>query len=284
MKSAIPYFGGKTTTAPWIVSMLPAHQHYVEPFCGSLAVLLAKPPSPQETVNDLDGRLVNFWRVLRDATGDLVRACEMTPHSRAEYSDALARIGDESLPGLERARLAWVILHQGRGRRFDGHEGWRHAIGRASTGGGQHPVATTIDRAVDLIAPCAERLRTVTLECLPALDLIAKYGAHRDVLLYVDPPYLGTTRSGPNRYGLEMASEAGHRELAGALGACKAAVVLSGYTSPLYDELYGGWHCERLSTTTGNGADGKRSRVEVLWSNRPLGAQGVLDLGLGYAA
>lgn len=279
MKPPVPYFGSKYGIADWIVSLLPPHEHYVEPFAGSLAVLLAKAPAGQETVNDLDARLVTFWRVLRDRSDDLIRVCELTPHSRAEYSAALARIGDETLDDLERARLAWVILHQGRGRRFDGHEGWRHAVGRTTTGGHQRRVAMTIDNAVDLIAPCAERLRGVTLECLPALDLVAKYGANPDVLLYVDPPYLGATRPGPRRYGREMVGEADHRELAEALAGCRAAVVLSGYASPLYGELYAGWHRESLATATGNGAAGNRSRTEVLWSNRRLGAQLALDLG-----
>ncbi|MGW2090554.1 DNA adenine methylase, partial [Streptomyces sp. NPDC001880] len=88
MKSPVPYFGAKGRTAPWIVSVLPAHQHYVEPYCGGLSVLLAKQPSPMETVNDLDRELVTFWRVLRDRPADLIRACALTPHSRDELAAA----------------------------------------------------------------------------------------------------------------------------------------------------------------------------------------------------
>lgn len=283
MKPPIPYFGSKAAIADWIVPLLPAHEHYVEPFAGSLAVLLAKAPSAQETVNDLDGRIVNFWRMLRTRPDDLARVTALTPHSRAEYADALARVNEPGIDDLERARLVWVLLHQGRGRRLDGHEGWKHAVGR-TTPGAPRRVAATICNALDGLAPAAERLREVSLECLPALDLIAKYGANPGVLLYVDPPYLGSTREPSARYGVEMKSEVEHRELAEALSACRAGVVLSGYASPLYDELYAGWHRESLSTATGNGSAGNRSRTEVLWSNRPLGAQGVLDLGLGEVA
>ena len=278
VKPPIPYFGSKATIADWIVSLLPAHEHYVEPYAGSLAVLLAKTPSQQETVNDLDGRIVNFWRMLRTRADDLSRVCALTPHSRAEYADALARLNEPGIDDLERARLVWVLLHQGRGRRLDGHEGWKHAVGR-TTSGAPRRVAAAICNALDRLAPAAERLREVSLECLPALDLIGKYGAQRSVLLYVDPPYLGSTREPSARYGVEMKSEADHRELAGALSACRADVVLSGYTSPLYDELYADWHRESLATATGNGSVGTRGRTEVLWSNRPLSAQGVLDLG-----
>ena len=80
----IPYFGGKQALAPWIVSLFPKHGHYVEPYCGSLAVLLAKSPARMETVNDTDSKLMTFWRVLRDRPIDLARVCALTPHSRAE--------------------------------------------------------------------------------------------------------------------------------------------------------------------------------------------------------
>jgi len=88
----------------------------------------------------------------------------------------------------------------------------------------------------------------------------------------VDPPYLGSVRS--LNYQHEMPSDAEHEELAAALLACRAAVVLSGYDSPLYDRLYAGWHRTEIEAFNGNGAD--RSRTEVLWSNRPLAAPATL--------
>lgn len=84
MKPPVIYYGAKTRVADQIVRMFPDHAHYIEPYCGSLAVLLAKPPSKMETVNDLDGDLVHFWRMLRNRTAELERACALTPHSLAE--------------------------------------------------------------------------------------------------------------------------------------------------------------------------------------------------------
>lgn len=112
----------------------------------------------------------------------------------------------------------------------------------------------------------------MSLENLPALDLIAKYGKQTRVCLYVDPPYLGTTRGWGNNYRHEMKSELEHRELAAALLGCRAPVVLSGYTSPLYDELFADWNRYETSTFTGN-AKTDKGRTEVLWSNRELGGQ-----------
>ncbi|MFF9123200.1 DNA adenine methylase [Streptomyces sp. NPDC014889] len=269
MKSPVPYFGSKRSVASWIVSLLPEHAHYVEPYAGGLSVLLAKPPSAMETVNDLDGDLVNFWRILRDRPADLLRACELTPHARAELTGAWEPTEDE----VERARRVWVRLTQGRGGMMR-RSGWRHYT---TTSRSSFSMPDHLDAYRDRLLPAAERIASVSLECLPALTMIGKYGAARDVLLYVDPPYLGTTRSHRNRYGAEMRGETEHRELAAALADCRAAVVLSGYHSPLYDELYDGWHRYERSATTGNGK-GDKTRTEVLWANRPLAEQaGLFD-------
>lgn len=262
MKPPVPYFGSKRRTAPWIASLLPAHEHYVEPYCGGLSVLLTKAPSKLETVSDLDGQLMTFWRVLREQPDALARACALTPHSRAEHDAAY-----QDAPGddLETARRVWVRLTQGRGGTLR-KTGWRQYVNPAGTA---TSLPGCLDGYVDRLAAAAERLHAVSLESLPALELIGRYGRHAGVLLYVDPPYLGSTRSFAN-YRHEMRTEGEHRELAAALSECAAAVVLSGYHSPLYDDLYAGWH--RLETAArADNATGDRARTEVLWANRPLG-------------
>lgn len=260
-RSPVPYFGSKQRIAPWIASILPDHQHYVEPYCGGLSVLLAKRPAPMETVNDLDGQLMTFWRVLRDRPADLIRACALTPHSRAELAAAHEPTEDE----LELARRVWCRLAQGRAGTLR-PTGWRHYTAPAGSSTGMPGYMAGY---VDRLAAAAERLHAVSLESLPALDLITKYGAARDVLLYVDPPYLGTVRTVGSRYQHEIRGAEEHRELAAALHDCEAAVVLSGYDSPLYRELYAGWDRASHAATTGNGGT-DRARTEVLWSNRPL--------------
>lgn len=255
-----------------IADLLPAHGHYVEPYCGSLSVLLAKAPSVHETVNDLDADVVTFWRVLRDRPDDLARVCALTPHARAEHA---ASRDLEAYDDLERARRVFVRLTQGRAGQLR-HTGWRHYVKPA---GSSLSMPDYLAAYVERIAPVAERLRHVSLECLPALDIIAKYGVDPDVLLYVDPPYLGTTRTrSQDGYREEMRAATDHRDLAEALHTARAAVVLSGYASDLYDrELYPGWDRHTIAADTGQG-DGWGNRTEVLWSNRPLGQQLRLDL------
>src|SRR5688572_12187765 len=124
MKPPIPYFGGKITIAPAIAALLPDHGHYVQPYGGSLAVLLAKRPAPIETVTGFDQALVTFWRVLRSRPDDLARAASLTPHSRAEHDAAYDLV---DVDDLEAARRVWIQLTQGRaGTRRK--TGWRHHV------------------------------------------------------------------------------------------------------------------------------------------------------------
>ena len=272
MKPPFAYYGGKTTLAERIADLLPEHRHYVEPFAGSLAVLLAKAPAPFETVNDLDGDLMAFWRVLRDQPDELARVCALTPHSRAEHLAAYDRPSD--LDDLERARRVWVCLTQGRGGTLRA-TGWRFF---------QDPGDRSPTSMPDYLASYVERMRqaagriaNVSLEARDALTVISEYGQHPGVCIYADPPYLGTTRSS-RQYQVEMSHEAEHRELADALRACNASVVLSGYHSPLYDDLYASWHRVELAAFTGQANTAGR-RTEVLWSNRPLVDTLALDFG-----
>ena len=255
MKPPMPYYGGKQRIADRIVATFPDHLHYVEPFAGGLSVLLAKEPSKLETVNDLDQTLLTFWRVLRDRTEDLMRVCTFTPHSRNELD--LCRQPMDGLDELEIARRIWSQLVQGRaGRRT--RTGWRYYIDRTATGA---TMATYLRGYVERMPPAAARLASVQLECMPALDVIARYGRAPEVLLYVDPPYLSSTRRSL-QYVHEMHTEAEHAELAEALNATAASVVLSGYRSPLYNRLYADWDSVEIPASTQHAR-----RVEVLWTN-----------------
>jgi DNA adenine methylase len=268
VKPPFTYFGGKMSIAGQIVTLLPAHDHYVEPFAGSLAVLLAKPPSRAETVNDLDGDLMNFWQVLRDRPADLERACLLTPHSRIEYQQACQPLDD--MADLERARRVWVRLTQGRHRTAIPWAGWRHRVN-----GLDNAFPAELSNTARRITPAAARLASVTLESLPALEIIAKYGKHPGTLIYADPPYPSGVRGIRPRYAAEMHGDDSHRELLKALSGCCGPVVLSGYACPLYDDALSSWHRREIATQTGNGT-GDLSRTEVLWSNRPFPGQGSL--------
>jgi DNA adenine methylase len=268
LKPPFAYYGGKTTLAPKIAGILPNHDHYVEPFAGSLAVLLAKDPTGWETVNDLDGDLVNFWKVLRDRPEELERVAMLTPHSRGEYEASGKLEGDD----LERARRVWARLTQGRSHSMK-PTGWWH--GRRAASRFTSP-PTDIEGFAGRILPAAERLKRVSIENRDALELIRDYGTEPTVCIYADPPYLGSTRAA--NYRVEMLEDDLHVQLAEALRECKASVVLSGYASPLYEELYPGWHRMELKAPTA--LSGRAAENEVLWSNVPLGMQEAFDFGI----
>lgn len=272
-KPPTPFYGGKQRIAAEIVSHFPPHQHYVEPYCGGLSVLLAKPPSRIETINDLDHHLITFWRVLRNQPEDLMRVCALTPHSRAELD--LCREPMDGLDDLEIARRVWSQLVQGRsGRRT--RTGWRFYINADRSTG----LAGYIRGYVGRMPAAAARLADVQLECRPALEVIDAYGQNPSALLYVDPPYLASTRRSL-QYVHEMHTTAEHAELAEALTQTRAAVVLSGYDSPEYRHWYQDWDRVEIPASTQQ-AGHHSPRTEVLWINRQI-ANPVLDLDGGAA-
>lgn len=260
------YFGAKMTIADQIIALFPEHDGYVEPFCGSLAVLLAKPVEPMEVVNDLSQDLITFWRVLRDRTEEFIQVCQLTPHSRAEMEMASNR---EGIDDLERARRVWVRLSQGRIGTLR-NTGWRFYL---DPNGTSSSFAKYMQAYKERLAPAAERLMHVSLECRPALEVIEAYGAVERNLLYVDPPYLARTRKSVG-YEHEMGSETDHAELLEVLRNTRAAVVLSGYDDALYDSMLPGWFKQSIRSRSQSG----RETTEVVWCNRPPGRQQAFDL------
>lgn len=261
------YYGSKVRLAPAIARMLPKHRVYVEPYAGSLAVLFAKEPVPHEVVNDRDDNVVHFLRTLRDDPERLARACRLTPHARSEYE--LAMHGGEVDDPVERARRWWVRVNQG----FNGgafRVGWSVSVKQGSNR------ARASAAVADRLEACAERLRTVAIECRPALEVIERF-AVPGAVVYLDPPYVRSSRAATKTrsrdYTYEM-SDDDHRELAALVRAKQdVAFILSGYACPLYDELYGDWWrwdigMDRPSTR--GTATGTSGAVEVLWANRPI--------------
>lgn len=265
VQSPVSYFGGKAFMADRLVAAFPAHRHFIECCGGSLAVLLAKKRSRMETVNDLDNTLQTFWRVLRDRPADLERVCVLTPHSRAERELAYSfPHGLDELDELETARRVFVALTQGRTGSIT-RTGWRHNVRPTST-----PMPIVLQRYSQRLAPAAARLQGVSLECRPAIEVVRSYGKERTSLLYVDPPYVtdpGIRRGG--EYKVEMTNRGEHQELLDACLSANAAVVVSGYSSEVYDAALAGWYRYEIPTSTQQGS-GHGQRTEVVWSNRVL--------------
>jgi DNA adenine methylase len=263
------YHGGKWRLAPWICAHFPAHRVYVEPFGGAASVLLRKPRSYGEIYNDLDGEIVNVFRVLRDQGAALRAALELTPFARAEFAESYTPHPDP----VEQARRTIVRSFQGFGSAAVCGEtsGFR----ANSTRSGTTPAHDWRSYPQHLPA-LIDRLRGVVIEQRDAMDVMQEHDGP-DTLHYVDPPYVHSTRSAKTRgtvtrkaYKHEMDDDQ-HRALAAALAKLRGMVVVSGYRCELYDEVFEGW--QRIDATTH--ADGARERVESLWLSRQIPQQGL---------
>lgn len=250
------YLGGKWILAPWIVSHMPKHRVYVEPFGGGAAVLLRKNRSHAEIYNDLDSEIVNLFRVLRDpeAAHRLVELIALTPFALDEYNLSYEACSDP----IEQARRTVIRSHMSfNAEAMSGAKvGFRDDARRAN-----RTPSNTWTNYPDGLLNVISRLTGVVIHNKKAEDLISQFDSH-DTLFYIDPPYVpGTRISG--KYLHEM-GESEHIDLATLLHTVEGKVMISGYPCDLYDEeLYSDWHrVERFST-----ADGGGKRTEILWMN-----------------
>lgn len=262
---AFGWYGGKFSHLGWLLPLLPKACHFCEPFAGSAAVLLNREPSPIETYNDIDGEVVNFFRVLRDQKDALIEAIGLTPFSREEFEAAISE-PIEGQSALERARRFYVRARQVRtGLAQTASSGrWAHCrlTSRARMAGAVSRWLGSIEDLPEI----AQRLLRVQIENAPALDVIERYDSE-NTLFYCDPPYPHSSRGDSNAYGYEM-TDNDHRGLAHVLHNAKGRVALSGYHCELLSDLYGDWWCTEAATKNCHSV--KEPRTEVLWTNYQL--------------
>jgi len=240
---------------------MPPHKSYVEPFFWGGGVFFNKPPSPVETINDMDGDVVNFFRVCRDRPDKLAEALRLTPWARDEREASYEPTGNE----LERARRFAVRCWMTFGAFRDKTRGWRHTTGKTPNAGPDNPNLWA--RLPQVVAEASKRLLEAQIENRPAINVIERFNGP-EVLIYADPPYLHDTRTAHGyAYEHEMAATE-HEELLRVLMAHKGMVLLSGYDHDLYNATLRGWRKETLDTTAERGA----VRTECLWIN-PAGAE-----------
>lgn len=260
---AIRYHGGKFRLASWIISHFPEHRCYVEPFGGGASVLLKKEPSEAEVYNDLDGDVVNLFRVLRDskAAQNLIDACALTPYARAEFNCAY----ENSDNPIEQARRLIVRATMGFGSAgaTKGKTGFRLDTKRNSA------TAQRIwARQPDNLAAVASRFSGVLIENRNAIQCMRDHDT-ASTLHFVDPPYVHETRvetAKNSAYRYEMTNEE-HVELLNAVKQLLGAVIICGYDSKLYNDSLIGWK-KVTRTTAANGFSGSVQRTECLWINQ----------------
>lgn len=257
--SAFSYPGSKYSHLDWLLPLLPPTNVFVDVFGGSAAVLLNRAPSRYEIYNDINGHVVNFFRVLRDPakTEALISQLRNTPYSREEFAEAHSECEDD----VERARRFYIRARQS----FSGKMGdrtWDISIGPTA------PKAHTWKRAVDGLGVVAERLREIHIEHARWRKVLETYDGPQ-TLFYIDPPYGDVSGNVTEAFG-GVFGIAEHMDLSDAVKRLEGKVAVSGYAG-MYDALYERWcrHEEtaRLTTMSRNG---KALRAEVLWTNYEL--------------
>ena len=250
------YHGGKWILAKWIINLFPKHKIYTETFGGAASVLLQKPRSYAEIYNDLDGDIVNLFKVARDNGNELKRLLELTPFSRAEFDLSYENSDDQ----IEQARRTVVKSFMGFS---SGMQRYKTGFRSNSNRSGSTPSHdwSNYPAALEKII---NRLQGVVIENKDSREVMLQQDSDQ-TLHYVDPPYVLDTRYMGQKtkiYAHELSND-DHIELCHFLKGLRGYVVLSGYQNEIYDGILDTWtKIERKAF-----ADGAKERTEVLWLN-----------------
>lgn len=257
---ALKYPGSKWNIAKKIVTMIPKHHSYIEPFFGSGAVLFNKSPSNIETINDLDRDVVNLFYCIREDSEKLARLVAATPFSREIYDSAFKiDIFEIMMPDepYHKALRFLIKCWQGHGFRTDGSKaGWKNDV----QGREKSYALRDWYKLPSNIIKVAERLRMVQIENSPAIEMIKRFN-YSNVFMYLDPPYLLKTRSG-KQYKHEMTDEE-HEELLKTILQNEAKIMISGYESDMYNDYLKKWNKAYFTSC----AEHNGTRQEVIWMN-----------------
>ena len=264
-KPPFGYYGAKQRLARKIITTLPPHNAWVEAFCGTAAITLAKPPALIEIINDLDDEVVNLFRQLRSDTDAVLRAVALTPYARAEFM--LARTRSDGLDNLERARRFLVSTMM----TVNGTVATTRAGFSFSQSYARQKKEARVCRWHNLserLSEVVERLRNVRIENRDARELLGMFSDRPATLVYLDPPYF-TKRS--HRYVIDVDDRRFHTELLEICRKARCMLLISGYENALYNRMLrakDGWSKMKLQTHTRDTEGKDYARTEVLWRNR----------------
>jgi DNA adenine methylase len=269
VRTPLTYYGGKQGLSSQIVPLFPSHRIYFEPFAGGAATLFAKPRADRETLNDLDGTIMRFWRALRDRPEELAEAVAATPYARDEWRAARDHDAEDD---VEAARRLLVEVDQSFSR---SRRSWSPPC--LGDGRGRWQPGSWTNLPPKLLA-AATRLQGVCLESGDAVDLIPKWDLAGS-LIYCDPPYTGALRlkgavTGSHGYRVDDDGSLWTRLVDALLGVEHAAVILSGYPCEEADRL--GWRSVdlRMKRIVQSRAGGTLPDApETLWLSPAVEAQ-----------
>jgi DNA adenine methylase len=261
IRPAIKCHGGKYYLAKWILDNFPKEiekMTYIEPYCGGANVFFNKPKSKIEVINDIDTGLIQIYRALRDEPSEFTRRLKICKYTEETFERALKK--EETEDYLECAVNEFILRRMSRG-------GLRKAFAWSDRQrGGKPGDINAWETSIKNLSSLSEKLQEVFIFNKPALEIIKSFNSPK-TLLYIDPPYLHETRVSKNAYSFEM-SEDDHIDLANVLKKFSGKVIISGYSSPLYNRLYRGWKvCKQKVPNHSSQQKTKEVKTEIIWKN-----------------
>jgi DNA adenine methylase len=234
--------GGKGNLASWIVKYVPTGHTYVEPFAGAASVFWHLPtPFPVEVLNDIDGDIVNFYRVLQDKTKFeiLLHRLVFTPYARSEFRRALRILRNPEASDIDKAWAFFVRQNQSISGAGRSEGNWSRSI--TNTRNGMASTTSQLRSRLKLLAQWHDRISRVQIDNMDGIECI-KYWDTTDTVFYVDPPYVLETRKCRSLYSKEP-DLSYHERLVETLLQVKGKVLISCYDHPVYRPLNDmGWH------------------------------------------
>jgi len=259
MKTPITYYGGKLSLLPKILPLIPKHDLYCEPFIGGAAVFFAKQKAKVEVINDINGEVVNFYKVLQNDFAALQKEIKATLHSRDMYRHArIIYDNPDMFDSIKRAWAVWVIANMSFNNAFN------TGFTRSTDGKFSRKVASNRDQFSDELA---ERISGVQIECRDALKVIEANDTPES-FFYVDPPYVGACQGHYDGYTQED-----FNALISLLSKIKGKFLLSSYRNEVLTQAVKlhGWHQIEIKVNSNPmGSDKSRVKVEVLTANYPI--------------
>ena len=258
---AFNYFGGKYQFIQELIPLFPVHEHYVEVMSGSAALVLNKEASKMDTMNDINYDVINFFKVLRDHSDELIRRLSLTPVSRHEYYSSWPM--NDSEDHIENARRFFIRCRMS----FQGSGITKSTGFNACVTSHQQGVSKNVAKfynSIDKLPEVINRLQSIQIESLPYQSIIEKYD-RPGTFFYVDPPYELRTRNYKKWYVNEF-QDKDHNELSEILKSCKAKVMISGYDSDMYQTLYSDWNFIKLKPKS-HSMKGSKIWQECIWTN-----------------
>lgn len=252
MIGPLPYVGGKRRVAKRLLSLFPPHVTYVEAFAGGAQLFFHKPPSIVEVVNDVDGEIVNLYRVLRRHPQELVRELRWQPASRQLFHEHRGA-NAAGLTDIERAARFFYLQKN----TFGGARRRRHFQTAVTQPNNYQP-----RRLPEALAQAADRLTHVQLESLPYEQVLERYD-RATTFFYLDPPYAGV-----NHYAHNF-TDGQFVELATRLTALKGRFLLSINDSPQVRTWFAAFHKAEITFSYTATRQPRRFR-ELLFANFPI--------------